>query len=200
VFVIPSRAFEIKINARAVPDRPIDLNNKSTKLRPFGSVSVAHESKLRLSPKPSPTVIDSDIYAYILPLDAPSRKPPVRRIQKAVAFTFNLSVAEMLAQRRELKFLWPRQVSIGLCRRILNLSQPTLGRLHGNRDHTTILNSLQRFDERVAKDADFVGKVRAVLELLRAQKFAVPTLAELGIEPERQKRPPVYEDSHDFPQ
>lgn len=73
-------------------------------------------------------------------------KPSLTAIQKAVAAYYNLSVNELLSDRRSRYVARPRQVAMWLCKRLTKRSLPDIGRRFGNRDHTTVLHAIRRIE------------------------------------------------------
>jgi chromosomal replication initiator protein len=110
----------------------------------------------------------SELIAELIPSSASpeSRSTPVEEIQQRVAAEFGVSRAELVGTTRAATPLRARQVAILLTRELTDLSLPQIGRLYGDRDHSTILNSLRRVEAGVAEDpslAERVSKLRAVI-------------------------------------
>jgi DnaA-like protein len=72
------------------------------------------------------------------------RVPTMSEIQRAVAAAYNVRVLDVISQRRTRAIVQPRQVSMMLCRMLTVNSLPRIGRIHGNRDHTTALHAFER--------------------------------------------------------
>lgn len=73
-------------------------------------------------------------------------KPKIRlihvgQIQQTVADYYHISVSDLLSQRRHRHIARPRQMAMLLCRELTSDNYPTLGRLFGNRDRTTVLHA-----------------------------------------------------------
>ncbi|HMW46227.1 MAG TPA: helix-turn-helix domain-containing protein, partial [Solirubrobacterales bacterium] len=68
-------------------------------------------------------------------------------------------------RRRDRNTATARHVAIYLTREITSLSLPQIGGLYGDRDHTTVLNSIERVEQAVGQDAEITNAV----EILRAQ-------------------------------
>lgn len=74
-------------------------------------------------------------------------QPPhvtIRAIQRAVSDHFEMSVTEMLANRRNAPVVRIRQMAIYLCKELTGKSLPDIGRRFGGKDHTTILHAIRR--------------------------------------------------------
>ena len=66
----------------------------------------------------------------------------VDKIQNVVSNYFNISLNEMLSQRRSRPLARPRQIAMYLAKSITSRSLPEIGRKFGGRDHTTVMLSL----------------------------------------------------------
>lgn len=81
-------------------------------------------------------------------------KISVSSIQKAVADYYNIKVKDLVGKSREASIVFPRHVAIYFTKELTNLSLKEIGKNFGNRDHTTILNSLKKINSQ-KEDADF---------------------------------------------
>lgn len=70
----------------------------------------------------------------------------VRRLAAVVADEWGVSGADLIGQRRGGEIIRPRFVLIWLMRHCSPMSLPQIGRLVGNRDHTTVMHALKRVD------------------------------------------------------
>ena len=64
-----------------------------------------------------------------------------------VADYFNLSVREIKGSKRHAHIAQARQVAMYLCRKLLSVSFPALGRIFGNKDHSTVLYSVKKIEQ-----------------------------------------------------
>jgi chromosomal replication initiator protein len=76
----------------------------------------------------------------------------VRRIQREAAAAAGVTVAVLLSHRRTRPLVEARRAAIVRASRETNLSFSALGRLF-HRDHTTIMNAIQRQDEAEDREA-----------------------------------------------
>lgn len=101
-------------------------------------------------------------------------------IQAAVAAYYDVTVLDMLSSRRTKDLALPRHVAIYLCRHLTKRSLPEIGRRTGNRDHTTVMNSVSRVSALIEGNAE----VRAdVEELKRRLAVEEAPAAEAGGRP-----------------
>lgn len=140
----------------AVADPGIDL--KRSKHRPFqGSIRPPAPAKPRvvLQPqwiepytfKPGPVCIDPEVYP---PAD---QALTVERIRTHIGKAMNISVVDMVSERRTAKVVWPRQIAMYLACILTTRSLPDIGRRFGGRDHTTVLYAREKVKARRLVDA-----------------------------------------------
>lgn len=98
----------------------------------------------------------------------------VDRIKAAVAAEFGIPLGEMVSDRRHRGVARPRQVAMALACTLTPCSLPTIGRVFGNRDHTTVINARRRVEQLRAGDREFDQRVGRLEEAL--QPVPVPPL------------------------
>jgi Bacterial dnaA protein helix-turn-helix len=76
----------------------------------------------------------------------PGNKATVPQIQLAVCSRWNVMIMELRSPRRAVEIVTPRQIAMMLCRALTLKSYPEIGRRFNNRDHSTILHSVLKFD------------------------------------------------------
>jgi chromosomal replication initiator protein len=104
--------------------------------------------------------LSAELIAELIPQSGgAAASTPVEEIQQRVAEEFGVSRAELVGPTRARTPLRARQIAILLTRELTDLSLPQIGRLYGDRDHTTILNSLRRAESSLADDADLAERV-----------------------------------------
>jgi chromosomal replication initiator protein len=115
---------------------------------------LAHAS---LTAKPlSPELLDAVIPKRRKRVEA----TPVEEIQQRVSAAFGISRAELVGSARSATPLRARQVAIYLTREMTDLSLPQIGRLYGGRDHSTVLNSIRRIEDRFGEDEALCERVK----------------------------------------
>jgi len=73
-------------------------------------------------------------------------------IQSVVAQYFNISREDLKSKRRAHNLVYPRQIAMYLCRKMLDVSLPDVGKLFGGRDHTTVIHSCDKIAREVEND------------------------------------------------
>lgn len=118
------------------------------------------ESSLNSAP------IDIELITRIFP--ETSREPIVQitpeTIRSTVADHYRTDVETLQSPRRDRNTATARHVAIYLTREMTPLSLPQIGMLYGDRDHSTILNSIERVETSIGDDADLTTS----LEMIRA--------------------------------
>lgn len=84
------------------------------------------------------------------------------KICEYVAIEYNLQPIELIGQSRQLPVTLARQIAIMLCRNMLQMSLAKIGQYFGNRDHTTIITSLNKINVEIKKNS---GLYKTVLQL-----------------------------------
>ncbi len=86
-------------------------------------------------------------------------------IRAAVAERFSVSVDAVTSRRRTKEITLPRQVGMYLMRELLNLPLVEIGSYFGNRDHSTVIHSLQKIEQETQEDT----QLRDTVESLRQE-------------------------------
>ncbi|MCX8117808.1 MAG: chromosomal replication initiator protein DnaA [Desulfobacterota bacterium] len=83
----------------------------------------------------------------------------IEAIQKVVANHFNLRLSDFKVKRKNKGYVLPRQIAIYLARKMTNLSLIEIGEKFGGKDHSTVLHSIKKVEERMAEDPSFKEKI-----------------------------------------
>ncbi|MCP4668586.1 MAG: chromosomal replication initiator protein DnaA [Deltaproteobacteria bacterium] len=79
------------------------------------------------------------------------RNIPVYEIQRITANYFNLSVSDLLSNSRKQVFCYPRQIGMYLSRKLTGLSYKEIGRMFGNKDHSTVVYAVTSIKKAIAE-------------------------------------------------
>ncbi|MDG6910434.1 MAG: chromosomal replication initiator protein DnaA, partial [Nitrososphaerota archaeon] len=60
----------------------------------------------------------------------------------------------------------PRQLAMYLCKELTDASLPEIGRKFGGKHHTTVLHSIRKVEERMAKDPGIQQQVHNFIQAL----------------------------------
>ncbi len=85
----------------------------------------------------------------------------VEAIQQAVAKYYNIKLADITGKKKTKQLLLPRQIAIYLARKLVKeYSLSDIGREFGGRDHSTVLNSIEKIEMQMKANPEIVGVVR----------------------------------------
>lgn len=119
--------------------------------------------------RPPPLVTTRKSYIFVGPYLIPGevkRNVPIAVIQEAVARHYRLPRLEMVSERRAREVARPRQVSMYLSKLFSPRSMVQIGKLHGGRDHSTVLHAVRMVarlrGEDPALDRDVLTIVRTL--------------------------------------
>ncbi len=90
----------------------------------------------------------------------------VDKIQNTVSNYFNISLNDMLSQRRSRPLARPRQIAMFLAKRLTTRSLPEIGRRFANRDHTTVIHAVKTITKLSEKDEEMKKNIAQIKSLL----------------------------------
>ena len=98
-----------------------------------------------------------------------SGRPPGRRIIQAVCDYFGVTILDIESPRRDKSVVRPRQVAVYLCRTMTRLSLPQIGRLLGDRDHSTMIAAIRKIETEIEFDRGLEAQVKELRGILAKQ-------------------------------
>ncbi len=124
------------VRKRLNPCKPIPhkVNITETEVPPAEQIIVVHYDK--------PPVVQP----YNPHLDLPLQHVCVRDIKIIIMQEYGLSHTDMISARRYRAIVVPRQIAMWLARKLTPLSMPQIGKVFGDRDHTTVLHAVRHID------------------------------------------------------
>ncbi len=93
----------------------------------------------------------------------------VDKIQNTVSNFFNISLSEMLSQRRSRPLARPRQIAMYLSKKMTTRSLPEIGRRFANRDHTTVIHAVKTITRLSEQDDEMKKNINQIKILLLEQ-------------------------------
>ena len=90
----------------------------------------------------------------------------IDKIQNMVSNFYNISLAEMLSQRRSRPLARPRQIAMYLSKKLTTRSLPEIGRRFSNRDHTTVIHAVKTITKLSEKDVEMKKNIDQIKNLL----------------------------------
>ena len=79
---------------------------------------------------------------------------------------FNISLSEMLSQRRSRPLARPRQIAMYLAKQLTTRSLPEIGRRFANRDHTTVIHAVKTIKRLSEKDDEMKRNISHIRGLI----------------------------------
>ena len=90
-------------------------------------------------------------------------------IQQIVAEHYGIRAEDIQGSKKPKNIAFPRQVSMYLCRKLLDISLPRIGESFGGRDHTTVIYAISKIEKQLETDESLQ---KTVQELERKIKEA----------------------------
>ena len=90
----------------------------------------------------------------------------VDKIQNIVSNYYNISLSEMLSQRRSRPLARPRQIAMYLAKKLTSRSLPEIGRRFANRDHTTVIHAVKTITRLAEQDDEMKKNINQIRSLL----------------------------------
>jgi chromosomal replication initiator protein len=99
-------------------------------------------------------------------IDTQVRKITIEAIQRAVAESFGMRVAELKQKNNSRQIVVPRQIAMYLAKQLTEASLPEIGRQFGGKHHTTVMHSIAKIDGQRRTDKDLNRTVNKLMETL----------------------------------
>jgi len=94
-------------------------------------------------------------------------KISIDRIQRVVSEHFNIKLTDFKSKRRTKTLVFPRQLAMFLCRELLNMSFPEIGRIFGGRDHSTVIYACNMIEKEREKDSNLRGLIEDIIKKIK---------------------------------
>ncbi len=89
------------------------------------------------------------------------------KIQKVVTAHFNIKIADIKAKKRTKTLVFPRQIAMFLCRELLKMSFPEIGRLFGGKDHSTVIYACKLIEKQKAEDPNMGYLIEDIIKKIK---------------------------------
>ena len=142
--------------ARHVPDNIRELEGALTRVTAYAALTN------------QPVVIDiaHKVLRDLLP--TPHTRPPTgNEILSVAAAAFGYSNEELQGPSRRHPLVLARQIAMYLCRELTDLSLPKIGKLFGDRDHTTVIHAIEKVTRLLPSDPAVFDHVAELSQTLR---------------------------------
>ncbi|OGJ56187.1 hypothetical protein A2635_04710 [Candidatus Peribacteria bacterium RIFCSPHIGHO2_01_FULL_51_9] len=92
----------------------------------------------------------------------PKRSATFQDVMEAASRYYSVSVQDMIGDSRVREILLPRQITMYLSKKYLRMSFVRLGELFSNRDHTTVMNAVEKIEQHMKNNSQLLREVRAL--------------------------------------
>jgi chromosomal replication initiator protein len=99
---------------------------------------------------------------------ASARPPKIDTIKDLTAKAYGVTKADLESSCRKRQFAQPRQYAMYLCRQLTTCSYPQIGRMFGDRDHTTVLFAFRKISRAVAQNEQLAEELRQLEQRILA--------------------------------
>jgi chromosomal replication initiator protein len=113
-----------------------------------------------LKSEPITVPLARDVLGDVIPPEG--YRPPIERIQEAVAAHYGLTVAKLTSGSREQKVALPRQVAMYLCRALAEEKLQSIAEKFNKKDHTTVISAVDRVKTLMESDEALRAAVAAL--------------------------------------
>ncbi|MBQ7596105.1 MAG: chromosomal replication initiator protein DnaA [Clostridia bacterium] len=88
----------------------------------------------------------------------------VEKIVQEVARTYGVDAADIISKKQDAATVEVRQMAMHIVRELTSMSTNAIGKEFGGRNHTTVLYSLQQFDDKLKTRSDIRDKVKNIIK------------------------------------
>lgn len=99
---------------------------------------------------------------------APTRPPKIDTIKDLTAKAYGVTKQDLESSCRKRQFAQPRQYAMYLCRRLTTCSYPQIGRMFGDRDHTTVLFAFRKIAQAIQANTQLAEELRQLEQRILA--------------------------------
>lgn len=92
----------------------------------------------------------------------------IELIQKVVSNHFNIKTSDLKVKRKYKNYVLPRQIGMYLSRKLTNASLIEIGEKFGGKDHSTVLHSIKKVEERMEKENSFKEMIESLIGRIKS--------------------------------
>ncbi|MDR1904670.1 MAG: chromosomal replication initiator protein DnaA [Treponema sp.] len=151
-----------------IPDEVIDLvgKNVSSNIRDLEAALIKLIAYTELIGTPITLKIAQDQLRDVF-ASPKQTNMSIETIQRVVADYFSLSYNDLKGKKRTQNIVFPRQLAMYIAREITEYSTTELGQSFGGRDHTTVMHSCQKIEERIRSDPTMDSTIQNLTRLIK---------------------------------
>lgn len=87
-------------------------------------------------------------------------------ILNTVCDQFNVTVEEVTGKKRSANLVEPRQIVMYLCRELTDASLSDIGKMLGNRDHTTVMHGVNAVEKEINEKEDTAKRIKTLKKII----------------------------------
>jgi chromosomal replication initiator protein len=91
----------------------------------------------------------------------------IETIQRVTADFFSQSPNDLKGKKKTQNIVFPRQIAMYICREITEYSTTEIGQAFGGRDHTTVMHSCQKIEERIRADPTLDSTLQKLTRMIK---------------------------------
>ena len=105
---------------------------------------------------------------HFIAKNRPEEKIDLQSIQKLTAGYFNISLNDLLSNKKKRQFSYPRQIAIFLSRDLTGLTMKEIGKAFGKKDHSTVVYALKHIENEKKNNPHIKDDVNQLKDFLLA--------------------------------
>lgn len=117
----------------------------------------------RLKKKEVNVILAEEALKDLISPDA-KRKITPELIIDVIAEHFNITSSDIYSVNKSRNIAYPRQVAMYLCRKLTDFSLTDIGKIMGNRDHTTIIHGIDKVETNIKKDSSMQNTIEVLMK------------------------------------
>lgn len=87
-------------------------------------------------------------------------------IMDIVSEHFNITAADIISKKKNKEIAHPRQICMYLCRKYTEVSLQNIGKMMGNRDHTTVMHGFEKINSALETDDGLKASLNIIIKKL----------------------------------
>lgn len=91
-------------------------------------------------------------------------KVDAKDVIKIVASHFGLEAEDLKTRSNSRQVAFPRQVAMYVCKRVTDLSYPAIGKLFGNKHHSTVMYAVEKLEELRRTDPELDRTITSIID------------------------------------
>ncbi|MEM7072143.1 MAG: helix-turn-helix domain-containing protein, partial [Pseudomonadota bacterium] len=96
----------------------------------------------------------------------PVQPVTIAAIQRAVCAHYSVQLKDLLSARRSRAIVQPRHVAMYLARELTVRSFPEIGRMFGDRDHSTVYHAIKQIERKKLHDIELANQLQHITRTL----------------------------------